>query len=90
MGLPKHVPVNIDVSSIKGNASDSAKTLVAGQSLTTLFPGYGKNGPLLMFGHSIANRLKATELSLNPKVEESRKKECRLVYELTVEEGEFR
>jgi hypothetical protein len=43
-----------------------------------------------MFGHSIANRLKATELSLNPKVEERRKKECRLVYELTVEEGEFR
>ena len=72
----------MDVSHISGNASDEIKQLFSSPGF--LMPTEA-SGPI--FGDSIVKKMVITEISIDKKVDEPRKLECRFVFELTVENG---
>jgi acyl-coenzyme A thioesterase 13 len=69
----------VDISQIAGNASDDVKKLLTSRH-PMLWTPQG-------FAHEIFNRLKVTEISIQPKAEEPEKMEARVVLETIVENG---
>ena len=76
---------DMDVSHISGSASDEIKQAFSSPA-SFLMPA--ESGPI--FGDSIVKKLVVTQISIDKKVEEPRKLECRFVLELTVETGTSR
>lgn len=73
---------NRDDRSISGNADDRIKQHIAHFITTYVGEGYG-------FGDSVGRRLRLTEVSVNPMMEEPAKEEARLVYEIDVTRGAY-
>jgi acyl-coenzyme A thioesterase 13 len=78
----------VDISHVKGNASDEIKRIV-GDPVAFFRRFRTLDFKSQLFGETIADRLRVTEISLYEKPEEPKKMEAKVIVEITVKEGTY-